>query len=53
MHYTYILKLKNDSFYCELVYYEAYNSEKLARTHERRLKYYGSAWRGLKRRISA
>ena len=38
---------------CELIYHEAYNSEKLARDRERRLKYYGSAWRGLKRRLSA
>ena len=72
MHYTYILKLRNNNLYigytdnverrikehqkvwkCELIYYEAYNSEKLARTRELRLKYYGSAWRGLKRRIQA
>ena len=63
MHYTYILKLRNNNLYigytdnverrikehqkvwkCELIYYEAYNSEKLARTRELRLKYYGSAW---------
>ena len=72
MHYTYILKLRNNNLYigytdnvecrtrehqkvwkCELIYYEAYNSEKLARNRERKLKYYGSAWRGLKQRIQA
>ena len=37
----------------KLVYYEAYYSELLARSREKRLKYYGSAWRGLKRRLSA
>jgi len=36
-----------------LIYYEAYRYQELARDRERRLKYYGSAWRGLKRRISA
>ncbi|MDH5187090.1 MAG: GIY-YIG nuclease family protein [candidate division WOR-3 bacterium] len=35
----------------ELVYYEAYIYEKQARTRERKLKLYGSAWRGLKKRI--
>ena len=38
---------------CKLIYYEAYLSEKCARNRERKLKYYGSAWRGLKKRISA
>ena len=41
------------SWKCDLIYYEAYNSEKLARDRERKLKYYGSAWRGLKQRIKA
>ena len=36
-----------------LIYYEAYQSEKSARQRERKLKYYGSAWRGLKKRIMA
>jgi putative endonuclease len=36
-----------------LVYYEAYQFEKLARDRERKLKYYGSAWRGLKKRLTA
>ena len=35
----------------ELVYYEAYQLEKSARQRERKLKYYGSAWRGLKKRV--
>ena len=36
-----------------LIYYEAYQSEKIARNREKRLKYYGSAWRALKKRITA
>jgi len=36
-----------------LIYYEAYLSEKIARNRERKLKYYGSAWRALKQRITA
>jgi len=35
------------------VYYEAYLYEKDARTRERKLKQYGSAWRALKKRINA
>jgi len=35
----------------QLIYYEAYVSEKIARTRERKLKSYGSAWAGLKKRI--
>lgn len=35
----------------ELIYYEAYSSDKEARTREKKLKHYGSAWRGLKKRI--
>mgnify|MGYP001583051185 len=38
---------------CSLVYYEAYSSEKLARNRERKLKNYGSAWRALRKRITA
>lgn len=38
---------------CALVYYEAYCSEKAARQREKKLKYYGSAWRALKKRITA
>ncbi len=34
----------------ELVYYEAYLLEDDARKRERKLKLYGSAWRGLKQR---
>jgi len=37
----------------QLVYYEAYQSEKAARMREKKLKYYGSAWRALKARITA
>ncbi|MFH1423436.1 MAG: GIY-YIG nuclease family protein [Candidatus Nealsonbacteria bacterium] len=37
----------------QLIYYEAYLSEKMARNRERKLKYYGSAWRALKQRITA
>ncbi|MBU4204895.1 GIY-YIG nuclease family protein [Patescibacteria group bacterium] len=36
-----------------LIYYEAYLTEKIARTRERKLKYYGSVWRALKKRIIA
>jgi len=37
----------------KLIYYEAYQSEETARDRERKLKYYGSAWRALKQRINA
>jgi len=36
----------------QLVYYEAYLEEKQARSRERRLKFYGSAWRSLKNRLN-
>ena len=36
---------------CDLIYYEAYQLEKLAMQRERKLKQYGSAWHGLKKRI--
>ena len=42
-------KKGNDNI--ELVYYEAYSNEKQSRLRERRLKLYGSAWRGLKNRF--
>jgi len=35
----------------DLIYYEAYRFEKLARQREKKLKQYGSAWHGLKSRI--
>lgn len=38
---------------CKLIYYETYISEKSARTREKKLKQYGSAWQGLKNRIKA
>ena len=34
-----------------LIYYEAYHDEKLARMREKQLKIYGSAYRGLRRRL--
>lgn len=37
----------------KIIYYEAYNDEKCARNREKKLKYYGSAWRALKKRIKA
>ncbi len=37
----------------EMIYYEAYVDEQYARERERRLKYHGSAWRALKKRINA
>ncbi|MFH1462299.1 MAG: GIY-YIG nuclease family protein [bacterium] len=36
-----------------LIYCEVYSKEKLARSRERKLKHYGSAWRALKKRIMA
>ena len=36
----------------ELIYYEAYQSEKIAKTRERKLKQYGGAWRSLKQRLN-
>ena len=35
----------------ELKYYEAYDKEQLARMREKKLKHYGSAWRGLQKRL--
>jgi len=37
----------------KVIYYEAYLYEKDARDREKKLKYYGSAWRALKKRINA
>lgn len=37
----------------KILYYEAYTDEKDARDRERKLKYYGSAWRALKLRVGA
>ena len=36
----------------ELIYYEAYQSEKIARAREKKLKQYGGTWRSLKQRLS-
>lgn len=35
----------------KLVYYEAYNDEKLARMREQKIKHHGNAWKQLKQRI--
>ena len=35
----------------EAIYYEAYVTDSDARERERKLKQYGSAWRGLKQRL--
>ena len=45
------LKQHNSIKDVELIYYEAYQYEKGARDRERKLKMYGSAWRGLKQRL--
>lgn len=37
----------------ELVYYESYILKKSATSREKKLKNYGSAWRALKKRITA
>ena len=37
----------------ELIYYEAYLNKKSATNREKKLKYYGSAWRALMKRIIA
>jgi len=44
---------KYKKFNFQLIYYETYLTEKLARSRELKLKYYGSAWRALKKRIMA
>jgi len=36
----------------ELIYYEAYCSEKIARAREKKLKQYGGSWRSLKQRLN-
>lgn len=46
-----LIEHKKEDNDIELVYYEAYNNIKQAQLRERKLKLYGSAWRGLKRRI--
>lgn len=35
----------------ELIYYEAFLNKYYAKEREKKLKYYGSAWRALKKRI--
>ena len=39
------------SYPCEMIYYEAYMSEELARSRELQLKDYGSSWASLKKRL--
>jgi len=46
------LEHKENKGEIELIYYEAYQSEKLARIREKKLKQFGSAWRGLKQRLN-
>ncbi len=36
-----------------LRYYEAFNSKRQAKDRERKLKHHGSAWRALRKRITA
>ena len=36
----------------QLIYYESYQNASLARQREQKLKYYGSAWRGLRQRTT-
>ena len=36
----------------QLIYYEAYQSEKIARAREKKFKQCGGAWRNLKQRLS-
>jgi len=47
------IKQHNRAGKLNLIYYEAYQLEKIARTREKKLKYYGSAWRALRKRIIA
>ena len=35
----------------ELIYYEAYKTEKMARDRERDIKQFGGAWRALRKRL--
>jgi len=49
----YLEHQREDKNIWTLIYYEAYIIEKLARDRERKLKYYGSAWRALKKRLNA
>lgn len=41
-----------EEYEAELIYYEAYQDAKSARIRELKLKHYGSAWQGLKRRLN-
>ncbi|PCI20457.1 hypothetical protein COB64_01935 [Candidatus Wolfebacteria bacterium] len=43
----------NNEASCTIIYYEAYQTEDLARDRERKLKHYGSSWRALGKRITS
>ena len=43
---------QNTNEKAKLLYYEAYLTEALARAKEGKLKYYGSAWHSLKKRLN-
>ncbi|MCD6429274.1 GIY-YIG nuclease family protein [bacterium] len=45
------LKQHHKQKQCRLIYYEAFQSKTAAQKREKRLKYYGSAWQALKKRI--
>lgn len=47
------IKQHNTKGVVRLIYYEAYLDKKLATTREKKLKNYGSAWRALKKRVTA
>jgi predicted GIY-YIG superfamily endonuclease len=46
------VKEHQGKFSAKLIYYESYILEEKARTREQKLKYYGSAWHALKKRIT-
>ena len=39
------------NYICEMLYYEAYYKEEIARSRELQLKQYGSSWSSLKKRL--
>ena len=45
-------KQHSKKYSCEMLYYEAYMIEKLARERELNLKQYGGAWRSLRKRLN-
>jgi predicted GIY-YIG superfamily endonuclease len=46
------MSYQNKNEKAELIYYESYQTETLARARENKLKQYGSAWHGLKKRLN-